>query len=142
MTPPTLHNMQVDTTVQRAEAEGNLPLKGYKDVSRRFVRDDFDGFAGNPPMQHIPTHSFHPLLALLLTQPAEFVKSLATPRKIVILVMAGKPVDATIELLAQHMEVGESNRCPTTSVQRMASIASSLTDATSLHTQSGSPATC
>jgi hypothetical protein len=39
------------------------------------------------------------------TQPEEFVKSLAKPRKIVILVMAGKPVDATIDLLSQHMEV-------------------------------------
>lgn len=34
--------------------------------------------------------------------------SIAKPRKIILLVMAGKPVDQTIELLAQHMEVRES----------------------------------
>jgi 6-phosphogluconate dehydrogenase len=39
--------------------------------------------------------------------PADFVKSLSTPRKIVLLVMAGKPVDDTIALLAQHMEPGD-----------------------------------
>jgi len=38
-------------------------------------------------------------------QPAEFIASLKKPRKVVILVMAGKPVDLTIELLAQYMEV-------------------------------------
>ena len=37
----------------------------------------------------------------------EFVASLSKPRKIVILVMAGKPVDATIELLSTHMEKGD-----------------------------------
>jgi hypothetical protein len=39
------------------------------------------------------------------TQPKEFVMSIAKPRKIILLVMAGKPVDQTIELLSQHMEV-------------------------------------
>jgi len=37
----------------------------------------------------------------------EFVASLSVPRKIVILVMAGKPVDDTIALLAAHMEEGD-----------------------------------
>lgn len=37
----------------------------------------------------------------------EFVASLSKPRKIVILVMAGKPVDDTIALLAEHMEKGD-----------------------------------
>lgn len=36
---------------------------------------------------------------------SEFVNSLKTPRKIVILVQAGKPVDETIEKLAQFLEV-------------------------------------
>lgn len=40
-------------------------------------------------------------------QPKEFVLSLSKPRKIVLLVMAGKPVDATIDLLSQHMESGD-----------------------------------
>jgi len=61
---------KVDATEQRAIAEGNLPLKGYKDVE-------------------------------------EFVKSLEKPRKVVILVMAGKPVDDTINLLAKYMEAGD-----------------------------------
>jgi 6-phosphogluconate dehydrogenase len=61
---------KVDTTVERAKAEGNLPLVGYKD-------------------------------------PQEFVKSLSKPRKIVILVQAGKPVDLTIENLSQYMEEGD-----------------------------------
>ena len=38
---------------------------------------------------------------------SEFVASLSKPRKIVILVMAGKPVDDTIALLATHMEKGD-----------------------------------
>jgi 6-phosphogluconate dehydrogenase len=35
----------------------------------------------------------------------DFVNSLRRPRKIVILVQAGKPVDETIEKLAEYMEV-------------------------------------
>lgn len=37
----------------------------------------------------------------------EFIASLSVPRKVVILVMAGKPVDATINLLSEHMEAGD-----------------------------------
>lgn len=59
---------KVDTTVHRAEAEGNLPLTGFKDVK-------------------------------------SFVESLAKPRKAVILVQAGAPVDDTIQQLAEFMEV-------------------------------------
>mmetsp|Transcript_27636 Transcript_27636/g.36259 ORF Transcript_27636/g.36259 Transcript_27636/m.36259 type:complete len:486 (+) Transcript_27636:184-1641(+) len=61
---------KVDTTVQRAVDEGNLPIQGFKD-------------------------------------PEEFVKSLEKPRKVILLVMAGKPVDDTIELLSKHMEAGD-----------------------------------
>ena len=61
---------KVDTTVERAKAEGDLPLIGKKDV-------------------------------------AEFVAEIKKPRKIVILVQAGKPVDDTIEKLAEHMEEGD-----------------------------------
>lgn len=38
---------------------------------------------------------------------AEFVAALARPRRAVILVQAGKPVDDTIAALAEHMEVKE-----------------------------------
>ncbi len=62
---------KVDTTVERAAAEGHLPLYGFKDTK-------------------------------------EFVNSLSKPRKIIILVQAGKPVDETIEHLAQYMEVSLS----------------------------------
>jgi hypothetical protein len=61
---------KVDTTVERAKEEGNLPLVGYKDL-------------------------------------ADFVGALKTPRKVVILVQAGKPVDETIDKLAQYMEPGD-----------------------------------
>jgi 6-phosphogluconate dehydrogenase len=61
---------KVDATVARAEAEGNLPLVGFKDIK-------------------------------------EFVHSLAKPRKVIILVVAGKPVDSTIAALAEHMEEGD-----------------------------------
>lgn len=61
---------KVDTTVARAAAEGDLPLKGFHDVG-------------------------------------DFVRSLSQPRKVIILVMAGKPVDDTIALLAEHMESGD-----------------------------------
>uniref|UniRef100_A0A7S0TBR0 6-phosphogluconate dehydrogenase, decarboxylating n=1 Tax=Pseudo-nitzschia delicatissima TaxID=44447 RepID=A0A7S0TBR0_9STRA len=37
----------------------------------------------------------------------EFIASLSVPRKVVILVMAGKPVDSTIALLSEHMEPGD-----------------------------------
>jgi len=39
--------------------------------------------------------------------PADFVSKLSKPRKIVILVQAGKPVDATIATLAEHLEPGD-----------------------------------
>jgi 6-phosphogluconate dehydrogenase len=38
---------------------------------------------------------------------AEFVGSLETPRRIVLLVKAGKPVDATIEKLVPHLDAGD-----------------------------------
>eukprot|EP00579_Thalassiosira_antarctica_P000936 CAMPEP_0201866616 /NCGR_PEP_ID=MMETSP0902-20130614/1133_1 /ASSEMBLY_ACC=CAM_ASM_000551 /TAXON_ID=420261 /ORGANISM="Thalassiosira antarctica, Strain CCMP982" /LENGTH=490 /DNA_ID=CAMNT_0048391619 /DNA_START=90 /DNA_END=1562 /DNA_ORIENTATION=+ len=37
----------------------------------------------------------------------DFVKQLSKPRKVIILVMAGKPVDETIALLTQYMEEGD-----------------------------------
>jgi 6-phosphogluconate dehydrogenase len=37
----------------------------------------------------------------------EFVKSLAKPRAVIILVKAGAPVDATIAGLSEHMEPGD-----------------------------------
>lgn len=37
----------------------------------------------------------------------EFVKSLARPRKVIILVQAGKPVDATIDNLLKFLEPGD-----------------------------------
>lgn len=61
---------KVDTTVQRAKDEGNLPLIGSSDVG-------------------------------------DFVARLQKPRKVVILVQAGKPVDETISKLAAYMEPGD-----------------------------------
>lgn len=61
---------KVDTTVSRAQAEGNLPLTGFHDVK-------------------------------------DFVNGLAVPRKVVILVVAGKAVDDTIAQLAEHMQPGD-----------------------------------
>ncbi|CAB9499852.1 6-phosphogluconate dehydrogenase, decarboxylating (Fragment) [Seminavis robusta] len=61
---------KVDTTVERAKAEGDLPLIGKKDVK-------------------------------------DFVAEIKKPRKIVILVQAGKPVDDTIAQLSEHMEAGD-----------------------------------
>jgi len=61
---------KVDTTVQRAKAEGDLPLIGTKTVE-------------------------------------DLCKNLKKPRKVVILVQAGKAVDLTIASLAEHMEPGD-----------------------------------
>lgn len=61
---------KVDQTVERAKAEGDLPIVGTK-------------------------------------SPAEFVSQLSKPRKVIILVQAGKPVDLTIEALVEHMEEGD-----------------------------------
>jgi len=41
------------------------------------------------------------------SDPEDFVKQLSKPRKIVILVMAGKPVDETIANLSQYLEAGD-----------------------------------
>jgi len=61
---------KVELTVNRAKAEGNLPLVGSSDME-------------------------------------DFVKQLSKPRKVIILVMAGKPVDDTITNLCQYMEEGD-----------------------------------
>lgn len=61
---------KVDQTVERAKAEGNLPLIGSKDMK-------------------------------------DFCSKLSKPRKVVILVQAGKPVDLTIAGLQEHMEPGD-----------------------------------
>lgn len=61
---------KVDTTVERAADEGDLPLIGS-------------------------------------TSMEDMVSKLSKPRKIVILVMAGKPVDDTIAGLAEHLEPGD-----------------------------------
>lgn len=61
---------KVETTVQRAADEGNLPLVGSASA-------------------------------------AELCAKLSKPRKIVILVQAGKPVDMTIAALAEHLEAGD-----------------------------------
>ncbi|GBG26375.1 6-phosphogluconate dehydrogenase, decarboxylating [Hondaea fermentalgiana] len=39
--------------------------------------------------------------------PAEFIKSLAKPRKVMFLVKAGAPVDACIDLFLEHLEEGD-----------------------------------
>ena len=39
--------------------------------------------------------------------PEDFINSLSTPRKVILLVMAGKPVDSTIELLSAFMSPGD-----------------------------------
>ena len=59
---------KVDTTVQRAKDEGDLPIVGAK-------------------------------------SPEEFIARLSKPRKVVILVQAGKPVDLTIKKLSAFMDV-------------------------------------
>eukprot|EP00611_Tribonema_gayanum_P009115 TRINITY_DN1884_c0_g1_i1.p1 TRINITY_DN1884_c0_g1~~TRINITY_DN1884_c0_g1_i1.p1 ORF type:complete len:524 (+),score=157.44 TRINITY_DN1884_c0_g1_i1:171-1574(+) len=61
---------KVDATVARAKAEGDLPLKGYKD-------------------------------------PKEFIESLSKPRKVIMLVQAGAPVDSTIKVLSEFLEAGD-----------------------------------
>jgi|UniRef100_A0A7S2XQR7 6-phosphogluconate dehydrogenase len=61
---------KVDLTVNRAKAEGDLPLIGEKD-------------------------------------PKDFIAKLSKPRKVVLLVMAGKPVDDTIDMLSELMEEGD-----------------------------------
>jgi 6-phosphogluconate dehydrogenase len=61
---------KVDITVDRAKAEGNLPVVGTKSM-------------------------------------AELVAHLKKPRKVVILVQAGKPVEETINALSSCMEPGD-----------------------------------
>eukprot|EP00980_Cylindrotheca_fusiformis_P008838 scaffold1888_cov120-Cylindrotheca_fusiformis.AAC.8 len=61
---------KIDTTVERAKAEGDLPVIGSDGVE-------------------------------------DFVSKLSKPRKIVILVQAGKPVDSTIEKLSEFLESGD-----------------------------------
>jgi 6-phosphogluconate dehydrogenase len=61
---------KVDDVVERARAEGDLPLVGSLSVE-------------------------------------EFVAKISKPRKIVILVQAGKAVDETLEKLSQYLEYGD-----------------------------------
>ena len=61
---------KVQTTVQRAQQEGNLPIVGSD-------------------------------------SPQDFCAKLSTPRKIVLLVQAGKPVDLTIQALLPHLQPGD-----------------------------------
>lgn len=61
---------KVTATVERAKAEGDLPIVGSD-------------------------------------SPADFCSKISKPRKIVILVQAGKPVDMTIEALAESLEEGD-----------------------------------
>mmetsp|Transcript_16523 Transcript_16523/g.20199 ORF Transcript_16523/g.20199 Transcript_16523/m.20199 type:complete len:496 (+) Transcript_16523:203-1690(+) len=61
---------KVSLTVERAKAEGNLPLIGS-------------------------------------TSAEDFVGKLKSPRKIILLVMAGKPVDDTIAALSEYLEPGD-----------------------------------
>ena len=61
---------KVETTVERAKREGNLPIVGSK-------------------------------------SPQDFISKLKEPRKVIILVQAGKPVDETVAKLAKYMEPGD-----------------------------------
>lgn len=61
---------KVKTTVERAKAEGNLPLVGSNSAK-------------------------------------DFIQKLKEPRKVILLVQAGKPVDDTIANLAKFMEPGD-----------------------------------
>ncbi|KAG7347829.1 6-phosphogluconate dehydrogenase [Nitzschia inconspicua] len=61
---------KVDTTVERAKNEGNVPVVGAKEIE-------------------------------------EFIARLSKPRKVIILVQAGKPVDQTISKLSALMEPGD-----------------------------------
>jgi 6-phosphogluconate dehydrogenase len=61
---------KVESTVERAKAEGNLPIVGS-------------------------------------TSPQDFVEKLQKPRKIIILVQAGAPVDQTIATLSEFLEPGD-----------------------------------
>lgn len=61
---------KVESTVQRAEQEGNLPI-------------------------------------VASSSPQDFCSKLKKPRKIVLLVQAGKPVDLTIEALSEYLEEGD-----------------------------------
>lgn len=61
---------KVETTVQRAKDEGNLPIVGSSNAE-------------------------------------DFISKIAKPRKVILLVMAGKPVDDTIAQLSEYMEEGD-----------------------------------
>ena len=61
---------KVETTIERAKKEGNLPVMGS-------------------------------------SSPEDFCSQLSKPRKIIILVQAGKPVDDTIANLSQYLEEGD-----------------------------------
>jgi 6-phosphogluconate dehydrogenase len=91
---------QIDVTVQRAKDEGDLPLFGFHEVSPRGSRGFHERNCTNCAWIECSR-----ALLLVVVQPADFVASLSKPRKIILLVMAGKPVDDTIEMLTQYLEV-------------------------------------
>jgi 6-phosphogluconate dehydrogenase len=75
----------------------NIESRGYSvSVFNRSPEKTKEIIAENPDKNLHPTYSIE-----------EFVASLEVPRKILLMVMAGKPTDATIEQLLPHLQEGD-----------------------------------
>jgi 6-phosphogluconate dehydrogenase len=75
----------------------NIESRGYSvSVFNRSPEKTKEVIAENPGKNLHPTYSIE-----------EFVASLEVPRKILLMVMAGKPTDATIEQLLPHLQEGD-----------------------------------
>lgn len=78
----------------------NMASKGFKvAVCNRSPAKVDDTVQRAKDEGDLPVTGFHDVKA--------FVAGLQKPRRVMLLVMAGKPVDDTIDLLAEHMEAGD-----------------------------------
>lgn len=76
----------------------NMLDRGYRVAVYNRTVDKVDAFVAGPARGRnaVPTRS-----------PAEFVEALGRPRRIILLVKAGSPVDAVIDLLAPLLDAGD-----------------------------------
>ncbi|MGO2695432.1 NADP-dependent phosphogluconate dehydrogenase [Bavariicoccus seileri] len=75
----------------------NIERNGYSvSIFNRTTSKTDDVVAENPGKKLVPTHSVE-----------EFVDSLETPRRILLMVKAGKPTDLTIQSLLPHLDKGD-----------------------------------
>lgn len=94
---------KTEAAVARAKKSGlGEKLHGYEEMK------DFVQSLEKPRCTKRRLHLHDVAMCKCALQPPDDIRSpAATSRRVIMLVMAGKPVDATIELLLEHLEEGD-----------------------------------